>query len=149
MKKIIIISGYFNPLHSGHIDYINSAKQLGNILIVIINNDKQVKIKGSKKFMSENERKYIVSNLKNVDDAIISIDEDKTVNKSLKKIFQLALLEYSNCTEFIFANGGDRKKENIPELKVCNELNIKPVFNVGGEKVQSSSELLKNANFTK
>ena len=83
--KIVVISGYFNPIHSGHIDYIQSAKKLGDKLIVIVNNDKQVSLKGSVPFQDEEERKKIVSNIKGVDHAVISIDEDATVCESIKQ----------------------------------------------------------------
>jgi len=78
-QKAIIVSGYFNPLHKGHIEYINSAKSLVDTLFVIVNNDQQRALKGSKEFQEETERLFIVSNLKAVDHAILSIDSDQTV----------------------------------------------------------------------
>lgn len=128
----VCVSGYFNPLHIGHISYINEAKKLGDYLIVIVDNDWQVHLKGSKRCMSDVDRAIILSNLKSVDEVFISIDEDKSVCESLRKI-----------KPDIFANGGDRFLDNIPEVEVCNELGIKMVFNVGGEKIRSSSELIK------
>ena len=74
--RVIVISGYFNPIHSGHIDYIKSAKQRGDVLVVIVNNDNQVELKGSVPFQNENERFKIVSNIKGVDRTVLSIDED-------------------------------------------------------------------------
>jgi D-beta-D-heptose 7-phosphate kinase/D-beta-D-heptose 1-phosphate adenosyltransferase len=133
--KTVCVSGYFNPLHIGHIDLLQNAKDLGDHLVVIINNDDQVKLKGSIPFMDAGERAEIIKNLRMVDEAIISIDTDKTVRKTLEQVHP-----------DIFANGGDRKNENdIPESVVCERLGIEMVFNVGGEKTQASSKLLKNA----
>ena len=108
MKKVCI-SGYFDPLHVGHIEYINKAKKLGDYLVVIVNNNLQCKLKKGKFFMDENDRVEIVKNLKSVDEVFLSIDSDKTVSKSLEKL-----------KPSIFANGGDRKNYEIPESKVCS-----------------------------
>jgi len=133
--KTVCVSGYFNPIHSGHISMFKEAKKLGNYLIVIINNDNQVKVKGSVPFMKVEERAEIIKNLKMVDQVVISIDKDKTVCKTLAKV-----------NPNIFANGGDRKNpKDIPETEVCNQLGIKMVFNVGGSKTQSSSTIIKKA----
>ncbi|MFH1427785.1 MAG: adenylyltransferase/cytidyltransferase family protein [Patescibacteria group bacterium] len=131
-KKVVAISGYFNPIHVGHINYIQAARKLGDYLVVIINNDKQVKLKGSVPFMKDKDRLEIIKHIKGVDKAVLAIDKDKTVCQSLRKV-----------KPDIFANGGDRKKGNVPESPVCNELNIKMVYGVGGGKIQSSSTLLK------
>ena len=85
-KKAIIVSGYFNPIHKGHIEYINSAKALADRLFVIVNNDYQRTLKGSKEFQDEEERMVIVSNIKAVDQAVLSIDQDRTVCETLRKI---------------------------------------------------------------
>ena len=138
-KKIIIVSGYFNPLHKGHIEYFKQAKVLGDRLFVIVNNDLQREIKGSKLFMLEDERKIIVEELKIVDKAIISIDKNKSVSKTIEKIHSL----YSNDYDLFFANGGDQKSESIPESKKCKELGIALIDGLG-DKIQSSSWLLKN-----
>ena len=92
--KIVVISGYFNPIHSGHLDYIQEAKKLGDFLVVIVNNDDQVKIKGSIPFMDEEERARIVSSIKGVDYTYISTDEDGTVSNSLLNIYYLFILLY-------------------------------------------------------
>ena len=105
MKKIIIVSGYFNPLHKGHIEYFKMAKKLGDLLYVIVNNDNQRKLKGSKEFMNQNERKIIIGELKVVDKVILSIDNDKTVCKTIENIYH----EHSNKYEIVFANGGSIK----------------------------------------
>ena len=130
-EVIVVASGYFNPLHIGHIRYLKEAKKLGTKLIVIINTDEQAKLKGSFRFMKEKERAEIVSSLKFVDDVILSIDKDKTVCKTLELI-----------KPDIFAKGGDRTLDNIPEKEICEKLGIKMVFGVGGAKVQSSSWLI-------
>lgn len=134
--KRVIISGYFNPLHKGHIAYIRAAKELGDHLTVIVNSDYQVKLKGSVPFMDENERMEIVRSIRWVDDAVLSIDKDGSQCRTLEHLKNL----YKG-DEIIFANGGDRTKENIPEMKVNG---VCFVFGVGGtEKMQSSSELIR------
>jgi len=138
MKKIVITSGFFNPIHIGHINLIREAKELGDFLVVIVNNDDQVKIKGSVPFMPEQERIEIIRALRYADDVVLSIDKDKTVAESLKMVAKL----YPG--ELFFAKGGDRNVENIPEKEkeVCKEFKIKVINGVGGDKIQSSSNLL-------
>jgi D-beta-D-heptose 7-phosphate kinase/D-beta-D-heptose 1-phosphate adenosyltransferase len=138
-KKAIIVSGYFNPIHKGHIEYFNNAKKLANELFVIVNSDYQRSLKGSKKFQEEDERMIIVSNIKAVDKAILSIDKDRTVCKTLKLIFK----NYSTEYELFFANGGDQNNDTIPERSICEKVGITLVDGLG-DKVQSSSWLLKN-----
>ena len=135
-KEIIVaVSGYFNPVHIGHIRMFKHAKKIGDKLIVIINNDNQVKLKGSVQFMNEKERVEIISALKLVDKVILSIDKDKTVCKTLKLI-----------KPHIFAKGGDSNQKNTPEVDICKEINCKVIFNIGrGGKIQSSSWLIENA----
>ncbi len=137
-KKVVCVSGYFNPLHIGHIALFNNAKALGDYLVVIVNSDNQVKLKGSVPFMDEKERAEIISNLRMVDEVLISIDEDKSVCKSVAAV-----------SPDIFANGGDRKTgDDILEKEVCDELGIEMVFGVGGnEKQQASSQLIKKAAY--
>ena len=130
-NKIVCVSGYFNPLHVGHIEYFEKSKALGNNLFVIVNNDKQSILKKGASFMKEDERLKIIRSLKIVDMAILSIDDDRTVCKTLRAI-----------RPHIFANGGDQFNDKIPEKTICDELNIKLVDNLG-EKIQSSSWLLK------
>ena len=143
MKKIVITSGFFNPLHIGHLNLLREAKKLGDFLIVIVNNDKQVKIKKSVLFMSEQERLAIINDLRYVDAVLLSIDkEDIPIPKSLKFIAK----KYNG--ELYFAKGGDRNIDNIPkeEKKVCADYNIRVISGVGGDKVQSSSRLLNKNN---
>ena len=128
MKKIAV-SGYFDPIHVGHIEYINNAKKLGDWLVVIVNNNNQCALKKGKYFMDEKDRVLIVKNIKAVDEVFLSIDEDKTVCKSLKKV-----------NPDVFANGGDRKNYEIPESKVCKENNIQIIDGLG-DKIRSSSDL--------
>lgn len=129
----------FNPLHKGHIEYFKLAKKYGNMLFVIVNNDFQRELKGSKPFMDENERKIIVEELKIVDKVFISIDDDKSVNKTISMIYA----QYSNKYELFFANGGDQNNQNILESVICNKLGIKLIDRLG-KKIQSSSWLLEN-----
>ena len=128
MKKVCI-SGYFDPLHVGHLEYINKAKELGDYLVVIVNNNFQCKLKKGKFFMDEKDRVEIVKNLKSVDEVFLSIDKDKTVSKSLEKL-----------KPSVFANGGDRKNYEIPESKICNQYDIKIIDGLG-DKIRSSSNL--------
>ena len=137
-KKVIIVSGYFNPLHIGHIEYFHAAKEMGDLLFVIVNNDIQRALKGSKEFMNEKDRLLILSELKVIDKAFISIDKDRTVINSIKKIYD----EYSNNYELFFANGGDQSNQSIPESRICAELDIKLLDGLG-DKIQSSSWILK------
>lgn len=134
--KTVVASGYFNPLHKGHIEYLRMAKRLGDYLIVILNTDEQVKVKGSKPFMDINEREIILGAIRYVDEIVISVDTDLTVCESLKLVRKLT------PGPFIFAKGGDRFGDEIPEAEICKELNIKIVDGLGG-KIQSSSALLK------
>lgn len=145
MKKIVITSGFFNPIHIGHMNLMKEAKKLGDFLVVIVNNDTQVKLKGSVPFMAEQERMTIIKDIKHVDGVFLSIDDyaegkHVPISKSLEAIAK----QYKG--ELIFAKGGDRNYDNIPESekRVCEQYNIKIVNNVGGGKVQSSSWLIKN-----
>lgn len=142
MKKVVIISGFFNPVHVGHLDYIATSKALGDELWVIVNTDKQVGIKGSVPFQNEGDRLRIVKCLKPVDYACLSIDEDGTVTKTLEK---LAIQCKKQGSEVLFANGGDRLRGNTPEEVFCDSNGIDTIYGVGGRKVQSSSELIKNS----
>lgn len=137
-NKLIIVSGYFNPLHKGHIEYFKLSKKLGDFLLVIINNDNQRKLKGSKKFMDQDEREIIISNLSLVDYTQISIDSDSSVVETLRLLYK----KYSKKFELIFTNGGDQNVKDSPEKTVCSELSIEFIDGMG-DKIQSSSWLLK------
>ena len=132
MTEIIVcVSGYFNPIHVGHIELLQKAKDLGTKLFVIVNNDKQSFLKKDSSFMPEGERLKIIRSIRCVDSAIIATDDDRTVCKTLRLIHP-----------HIFANGGDQNNEIIPEKIVCEELRIKLIDGLG-DKIQSSSWLLK------
>ena len=137
MKKAVIVSGYFNPIHKGHLEYFNNSRALADELFVIVNNDAQRALKGSKEFQKQEERMTIVSNIRAVDKAILSVDEDRTVCATLKKISQ----EYGSEYELSFANGGDQNNDTIPERPICEKLGIRLIDNLG-DKIQSSSWLL-------
>jgi|TARA_Y100000401_G_C8296545_1_gene211652 D-beta-D-heptose 7-phosphate kinase/D-beta-D-heptose 1-phosphate adenosyltransferase len=142
--RVVAISGFFNPLHIGHIDYISAARNLGDFLIVVVNSDKQVEIKGSVPFMDQDERLSIINNIKGVDRAVISIDDDGSVCETLRAEFN-RLQNDPFFDEMIFANGGDRKEGGVPEDILTDELGIRMAYNVGGEKTQSSSSLIENS----
>ena len=140
IKTLVIASGYFNPVHKGHIEYLTRSKELGDKLFVIVNNDIQREMKGSKEFMNEDERKLVIETLKPVDWAVVAIDtENRQVDKSIKLIYELYKDEFQN---FIFSNGGDQTEQTIAEDVICKKLGIKMVFGLG-DKIQSSSWLLK------
>jgi D-beta-D-heptose 7-phosphate kinase/D-beta-D-heptose 1-phosphate adenosyltransferase len=136
--KAVIVSGYFNPIHKGHIEYFKNAKLYGDKLFVIVNSDLQRELKGSKEFQDENERLFIVENLRLVDQCFISIDKDRTVIESIKFIHS----QFGNDYQFAFANGGDQNNDTIPEKQICIDLKIELIDGLGG-KIQSSSWLLK------
>lgn len=137
-KKIIVAaSGYFDPIHSGHINYLREAKKLGDKLIVIVNNNEQAKLKKEHYFMPVEERKTILSAIKYVDEVFVSIDKDRSVSKSLAKI-----------KPGIFAVGADNYKHKLPEKKICEKLGIKFVDRLAREFIkdpstkQSSSKII-------
>ena len=136
--KVIIVSGYFNPLHKGHLELFEKANALGDELWVIVNSDLQRELKGSKEFMDQNERVIIVNAIGIVDKVLISIDKDKTQCATLNNLAD----RYGDDYELYFANGGDQNNEICPESVICKKLNIKLVDGLG-DKIQSSSWLLK------
>ena len=132
-KKIVVCaSGYFDPIHRGHIEYLQLAKKLGDKLVVILNNESQTKQKKGFMFMPIEDKIAILRSIRFVDDVVVSIDKDQTQCATLTKI-----------RPDIFAKGGDRYANEIPEAKVCADLGIKIVDGLG-EKVQSSSSLIKH-----
>src|ERR1700744_2310478 len=125
--KVVIVSGYFNPLHGGHLDMIEAAKALGDKLIVIVNNDKQQLLKKGKIILDEKNRLRLMRALRDVDQVVLSIDEEPPVSHTLAMI-----AEQHPGDELIFANGGDRDTEKvIPETDVCNQYGIEMVMGVG------------------
>ena len=127
--KIVAVSGYFDPIHVGHLEYLRLSKKLGDKLVVIVNNNHQCVLKKGKPFMDEKDRVEIVRSLEMVDEVFLSIDDDKSVCKSLEKI-----------KPHIFANGGDRSTGEVPELTVCKKYNIQ-MTDCLGDKIRSSSDL--------
>ena len=136
--KAIIVSGYFNPLHKGHLELFEKAKEAGDQLWVIVNSDLQRELKGSKELMKEDERLVIVRAIGIVDKALISIDKGKTQCTTLADLADKFSSEY----ELYFANGGDQNNNSIPEVPVCREKGIGLLEGLG-DKIQSSSWLLK------
>ena len=128
-KIRVAVSGYFDPIHVGHLEYLRMAKELGDSLVVIVNNNYQCKLKKGKHFMDENDRVEIVKALRFVDEVFLSVDKDRTVCKSLEEV-----------KPNIFANGGDRATSEVPETPVCKKFNIKMVDGLG-DKIRSSSSL--------
>lgn len=137
MKKAVIVSGYFNPLHKGHLELFEKAREKGDMLIVIVNNDKQRELKGSKFFQDEEERVKIIRALKIVDMAWISIDEDGTQNATLRLLVE----KFYGTLKLAFANGGDQTNDTIPERKICEQFGIELIDGLG-DKIQSSSWLI-------
>ena len=136
LGKTIAVSGGFDPLHVGHLEMFMSAKKLvgeRGKLVVFVNTDSFLKKKKNKAFMKLKDRIRLMGALRGVDRVYPVIDKDMTVRKTLIKYMP-----------DIFANGGDRTGNNIPEFTVCKKLNIEMLFNIGGKKTRSSSELLKN-----
>ncbi len=136
--KVVIVSGFFNPLHGGHLDMIEAAALMGDKLIVVVNNDAQQIIKKGKIILNEQNRARLIGALRMVDDVVISVDEDPTVIKTL----QMIAIQHPD-DELVFANGGDRDSEKvIPETDVCQRYEIKMAMGVGGtEKADSSTRI--------
>ncbi len=133
MKKLVLVTGGFDPLHSGHIAYFNKAKELGDILVVGINSDAWLTRKKGRPFMPWIERSKIIQGLKVVDFVIEFNDDDGSAKHAIKIVNQ-TWPDY----QIIFANGGDRTKTNIPEMDT-EVNNVEFVFGVGGEDKKNSS----------
>jgi len=134
--KSVAVSGGFDPIHIGHIRLLKEAKKLGDKLIVILNNDNWLKKKKGYAFMPQQDRMEILNSIRYVDEVVLSFHEKDTKDISICR-------ELEQIKPNIFANGGDRKADNIPEYTICEKLGIEMVFNVGGEKLRSSSDLVK------
>lgn len=125
--KIVIVSGYFNPLHGGHLDMIEAASAMGDRLVVVVNNDKQQLLKKGKIILDEENRVRLMGALRYVDDVVLSIDEDPTQIKTL----QMLATQHPD-DELVFAQGGDRDSDKVnPETDVCRKYNIAIVYGVG------------------
>lgn len=143
VKKIVMVSGGFDPVHIGHVRLFNEAKKLGDELVILLNNDNWLKLKKGYAFMPEQERKEIIESFEAVDRVVLSSHKKNT--KDISVVEDIKIIR-----PHIFAKGGDRTYDNIPEVPICEELNCKMVFNLGkGGKVQSSSELVKKAKLKK
>ncbi|MEN9625943.1 MAG: hypothetical protein RL557_271 [archaeon] len=142
-KKIVAVSGGFDPVHIGHVRMFQAAKKLGDHLVVILNNDNWLKKKKGYAFMPEHERAEIISGFSDVDEVVLTFHGEDTVDMSVCR--ELRVIQ-----PHIFANGGDRVHDNIPEVSVCKEIGAEMVFNVGhGGKVQSSSWLVDKLSDSK
>ncbi len=137
MKRVVAVSGGFDPLHIGHVRMFEEAKKQGDYLVVIVNGDDFLLKKKGFIFMSQKERSELIEKYSFVDEVYLLNPKDKddmTVCEALE-----------NIKPQVFANGGDRFSDNIPEAVLCKKLGIETVFNIGGGKIQSSSDMLKNA----
>lgn len=137
-KVVVAVSGGFDPVHVGHVRMFEAAKKFGDELVIILNNDNWLKKKKGFVFMPESERMELLRSLKSVDRVVLTKHgpdpEDMSVNHVLKEL-----------KPDVFANGGDRRQDNIPEVPVCGAIGCKMIFNIGdGGKMQSSSWLLEN-----
>ena len=135
MEKIVCVSGYFDPIHVGHIEYFKKSKEIGDKLMVIVNNDEQATLKKGKPFMPADERIQLIKELRCVDIVVKSIDTDRTVCKTLETV---------EPKPDYFCNGGDQNNNTIPEGEVCNKRNIE-LRDGFGDKIQSSSWLIKGS----
>jgi D-beta-D-heptose 7-phosphate kinase/D-beta-D-heptose 1-phosphate adenosyltransferase len=144
-KKIVMVSGGFDPVHIGHVRMYIEARKLGDELVLLLNNDNWLRLKKGYVFMPEQERKEILEALEAVDRVVISSHKKNTKDISVCEDIKL-------IRPHIFANGGDRKPDGdpVPEVAVCEELGIEMVYNVGhGGKIRSSSDLVKKAKLKK
>jgi|6_EtaG_2_1085325.scaffolds.fasta_scaffold216957_2 D-beta-D-heptose 7-phosphate kinase/D-beta-D-heptose 1-phosphate adenosyltransferase len=130
INKTIVVSGGLDPIHVGHVNMIQAAAQLGDV-IVVLNSDAWLKRKKGYVFMPYKERKYLLEQLKGVTAVTAVDDDDETVCEALRRLRPV-----------MFGNGGDRTSDNTPEMSVCHELGIEMIWNLGGEKIQSSSGLI-------
>ena len=142
MNKVIILSGGFDPIHIGHIKMFKAAKKMGNIVIVGVNSDLWLSRKKGKPFMLETERIEILKSIKYIDSILSFDDSDNTACDLIQKVIQI----YQNDNvEIFFGNGGDRTSKTTPEIEFCNKNNIKMIWDIGGGKIQSSSNLIENS----
>lgn len=140
MYDVIIISGGFDPVHKGHVRMILAASEECEMLVVGVNSDDWLRRKKGKEFMTFDERVEIMSSFKGVGYAVGFDDSDNSASDLIRKTRSL----YPNAS-IAFANGGDRIHENVPEVQVCFDNNVEMIWNVGGGKIQSSSDLIKKS----
>ena len=140
MYDIVVISGGFDPVHKGHVRMIQSAAKACELLVVGVNSDEWLRRKKGKEFMSFEERAEIMSAFSGVGYAVGFDDSDNSACELIKTAREL----YPDAS-IAFANGGDRVQDNVPEVQTCLDCNVEMLWNVGGGKIQSSSDLLRNA----
>ena len=141
IKNVIIVSGGFDPVHKGHIRMFREAANFGANVIVGLNSDEWLSRKKGKPFMKWEERAEILESCKFVNQVIPFDDSDDTANDAIKRVFDMYNADSSDYNIY-FANGGDRKLGNVPELDVCKELEVVMLWGIGGGKIQSSSWLI-------
>ncbi len=141
-KSVIVLSGGFDPIHKGHLRMFREASWLGHQVIVGLNSDEWLTRKKGKPFMDFEERKEIIEGFKYVNQVLPFNDLDDTASDVIKQVCNL-YQDYD--VNIYFANGGDRGKGNVPELDTCKDLNVVMLWGVGGGKIQSSSDLIKNS----
>ena len=135
IKNLVAVSGGFDPVHIGHIRMFKEAKKYGDV-VAILNNDNWLMAKKGFVFMPEQERKEILESIKYIDEVVLTKHEKGTKDMSVCKELEILLPD-------IYANGGDRTITNIPEVDLCDQLGIKMIWNIGGGKVASSSDMVK------
>ncbi|HUG83523.1 MAG TPA: adenylyltransferase/cytidyltransferase family protein [Euzebya sp.] len=139
--RTVIVSGYFNPLHIGHLRLLQAARAAGDKLVVIVNNDAQQQLKKGRVIMSQDDRREIVAAIGIVDEAIIAVDEDETIRATLA-----AIAEREAGNRLVFGNGGDRDSAGaVPETEVCERYGITMVFDMGGTNKADSSSRINDA----
>jgi cytidyltransferase-like protein len=139
--RVVVVSGYFNPLHGGHLDMIESAARLGDQLTVVVNNDRQQLLKKGKIILDEANRLRLIRALKGVDNVVLAIDDDETIVKTLE-----SLAQQRPGDQLVFANGGDRDSSvAVPESAVCEKYGIEMVFDAGGSQKSDSSTRINQA----
>ncbi len=138
MSSVVVVSGYFNPIHLGHVRLLEAASRLGDKLVVIVNNDHQQRLKKGKVIMNEEERLAVVRALRYVDEAVLAVDRDPSIVQTLERVARA-----HPGAKMTFANGGDRQSAaDVPETSVCERYGIEMLFGVGGnEKLNSSSNI--------
>jgi len=143
MDNIVIVSGGFDPCHSGHLQLFEEAAKFGP-LFVCLNSDDWLTRKKGKPFMNFEERKYLISSLIWVNQVVAMDDSDDTACDGIIKVYNMFKKRRGfNMPKIRFANGGDRKSHNVPEVELCEKMNIDLLWNVGGAKANSSSDLLE------
>jgi cytidyltransferase-like protein len=141
MFDVVLLSGGFDPVHVGHIKMIQEAAKIGEVVVIGVNSDNWLARKKGKPFMTSDERLYIMQSLKGVAYSVSFDDTDNSACDLIKTVRE----KYGNDVSIAFANGGDRVRSNIPEVQTCLDAKVQMVWNVGGGKIQSSSDLIKNS----